>query len=64
MLPKVPGFRRFIVENFVARCCFYNVLDNTFELRDAHTYALFGEIVVAQKVIYENVRMISFYISQ
>lgn len=51
---KVPGFRSFIIENFAANCCFYSVLENTFELRDAHTYALFGEIVVAQKVIYEK----------
>eukprot|EP01018_Ginkgo_biloba_P004887 Gb_29796 [translate_table: standard] len=51
---KVPGFRNFIIENFAARCCVDSVLENTFEFRDANTFALFGEIVVAQKVMYEK----------
>ena len=45
---KVPGFRSFIIENFAVKCCFYS------KLQDTHTCTLFGEIVVAQKAIYEK----------
>ncbi|XP_031497601.1 exportin-T [Nymphaea colorata] len=51
---KVPGFRTFIIESFAPNCCLYSVLDSSFELRDANTLVLLGEIVVAQKVMYEN----------
>ncbi|KAH9298639.1 hypothetical protein KI387_030321, partial [Taxus chinensis] len=51
---KVPGFRNFIIQNFAAACCFYSVIDTTFDFRDAHTITLFGDIVCAQKVIYEK----------
>lgn len=51
---KVPGFRRFIVETFAAKCCVYSVLEQSFDLRDANSISLFGEIVTAQKVIYEQ----------
>ncbi|XP_019053873.1 PREDICTED: exportin-T isoform X2 [Nelumbo nucifera] len=51
---KVPGFRRFIIETFAMNCCLYSVLDKSFEFRDANTLVLFGEIVVAQKVMYEK----------
>ncbi|KAI5083164.1 hypothetical protein GOP47_0002907 [Adiantum capillus-veneris] len=50
---KVPGFRGFIVETFAAKCCVYSVLEPSFNLRDANTFNLFGEIVAAQKVIYD-----------
>ncbi|KAJ6844968.1 exportin-T [Iris pallida] len=51
---KVPGFRTFIIEKFATNCCLYSVLDKSFELRDANTFLLFGEIVMAQKVMYEK----------
>ncbi|KAG0451677.1 hypothetical protein HPP92_026306 [Vanilla planifolia] len=51
---KVPGFRTFIIEKFASSCCFYSVLDKSFEFRDANTLVLFGEIVLAQKVMYER----------
>ncbi|KAL2933314.1 Exportin-T [Bienertia sinuspersici] len=51
---KVPGFRTFIIEAFAANCCLYSVLDKSFEFRDANSQALFGEIVTAQKVMYEE----------
>ncbi|MCL7036651.1 hypothetical protein MKW94_027396 [Papaver nudicaule] len=51
---KVPGFRNFIVETFAPSCCLYSVLDKSFEFRDANTLVLFGEIVVAQKIMYEK----------
>ncbi|XP_011625319.1 exportin-T isoform X2 [Amborella trichopoda] len=51
---KVPGFRSFIIETFATNCCLYSVLDSSFELRDANTLVLFGEIVAAQKVMYEK----------
>lgn len=51
---KVLGFRGFVVETFAAKCCVYSVLEPTFDLRDANTFTLFGEIVAAQKVIYEQ----------
>ncbi|OVA08343.1 Exportin-1/Importin-beta-like [Macleaya cordata] len=51
---KVPGFRNFIIETFATNCCLYSVLDKSFEFRDANTLVLFGEIVVAQKVMYEK----------
>ncbi|KAL0380572.1 UNVERIFIED_CONTAM: Exportin-T [Sesamum angustifolium] len=51
---KVPGFRSFIVEAFATNCCLYSVLDKSFEFRDANTLVLFGEIVMAQKVMYEK----------
>ncbi|KAH6557672.1 hypothetical protein KP509_1Z101100 [Ceratopteris richardii] len=51
---KVPGFRKFIVESFAAKCCVYSVLEPSFNLRDANTFSLFGEIVATQKVIYDH----------
>ncbi|KAG9457317.1 hypothetical protein H6P81_001825 [Aristolochia fimbriata] len=51
---KVPGFRNFIIETFATNCCLYSVLDKSFEFRDANTLVLFGEIVTAQKVMYEK----------
>ncbi|KAL0009814.1 hypothetical protein SO802_004922 [Lithocarpus litseifolius] len=51
---KVPGFQGFIIEHFATNCCLYSVLDRSFEFRDANTYVLFGEIVLAQKVMYEK----------
>ncbi|KAK9282212.1 hypothetical protein L1049_005125 [Liquidambar formosana] len=51
---KVPGFQNFIIEVFATNCCLYSVLDKSFEFRDANTLVLFGEIVLAQKVMYEE----------
>ncbi|KAH6773370.1 ARM repeat superfamily protein [Perilla frutescens var. frutescens] len=51
----VPGFQRFIIETFAVNCCLYSVLDKSFDFRDANTQmALFGEIVTAQKLMYEK----------
>lgn len=51
---KVPGFRTFIIEVFATNCCLYSVLDKSFDFRDANSNALFGEIITAQKVMYEK----------
>ncbi|GFZ00944.1 ARM repeat superfamily protein [Actinidia rufa] len=51
---KVPGFQSFVIEIFATNCCLYSVLDKSFEFHDAHTLVLFGEIVLAQKVMYEK----------
>ncbi|XP_058108611.1 exportin-T isoform X2 [Magnolia sinica] len=51
---RVPGFQTFIIETFATNCCLYSVLDKSFEFRDANTLVLFGEIVTAQKVMYEK----------
>ncbi|XAR67574.1 hypothetical protein NMG60_11002379 [Bertholletia excelsa] len=51
---KVPGFQSFVIETFATHCCLYSVLDKSFEFRDAESLVLFGEIVVAQKVMYEK----------
>ncbi|KAK7397511.1 hypothetical protein VNO78_18687 [Psophocarpus tetragonolobus] len=51
---KVPGFRSFVIEAFATNCCLYSVLDKSFEFHDANTFVLFGEIVLAQKVMYEK----------
>eukprot|EP00249_Psilotum_nudum_P020366 c27671_g3_i1 orf=86-3106(+) len=51
---EVPGFCQFIIETFAPKCCMYSVLDRSFNLRDANTLSLFGEIVAVQKVIYEK----------
>ncbi|KMT04827.1 hypothetical protein BVRB_7g169980 [Beta vulgaris subsp. vulgaris] len=51
---KVPGFQTFIIQNFASNCCLYSVLDKSFEFRDANSRALFGEIITAQKVMYEK----------
>ncbi|KDP40694.1 hypothetical protein JCGZ_24693 [Jatropha curcas] len=51
---KVPGFQSFIIEAFATNCCLYSVLDKSFEFQDANTLVLFGEIVQAQKVMYEK----------
>lgn len=50
----VPGFQSFIIENFATNCCFYSVLDKSFEFRDANSLILFGEIVMAQKLMYQK----------
>ncbi|CAK7356517.1 unnamed protein product [Dovyalis caffra] len=51
---KVPGFQRFIIDGFATNCCFDSALDKSFEFHDANTLILFGEIVLAQKVMYEK----------
>ncbi|CAN6570986.1 unnamed protein product [Malus baccata var. baccata] len=51
---KVPGFQSFIIETFATNCCLYSLLDTSFEFRDANTLVLFGEIVLAQKVMFEK----------
>ncbi|XP_061352775.1 exportin-T [Gastrolobium bilobum] len=51
---KVPGFRSFVIEAFATNCCLYSVLDRSFEFHDANTFVLFGEIVLAQKVMYDK----------
>lgn len=51
---KVPGFQAFIIETFAENCCLHSVLDKSFEFRDANSHALFGEIITAQKVMYEK----------
>jgi exportin-T len=51
---KVPGFQSFVIEAFATNCCLYSVLDKSFEFRDANTLVLFGEIVLAQKLMYER----------
>lgn len=51
---KVPGFQTFIIEVFATNCCLYSVLDKSFDFRDANSNALFGEIITAQKVMYEK----------
>ncbi|XP_010428145.1 PREDICTED: exportin-T-like [Camelina sativa] len=51
---KVPGFQNFMIETFATNCCLYSVLNKSFDFRDATTHALFGEIITAQKVMYEN----------
>ncbi|OAY36407.1 exportin-T isoform X2 [Manihot esculenta] len=51
---KVPGFQSFIIEAFATNCCLYSVLDKSFDFQDANTLVLFGEIVQAQKLLYEK----------
>ncbi|KAL3511614.1 hypothetical protein ACH5RR_024331 [Cinchona calisaya] len=51
---KVPGFQNFVIEAFATNCCLYSVLDKSFEFHDANTLILFGEIVLAQKIMYEK----------
>ncbi|KAM3364786.1 hypothetical protein ACQJBY_014881 [Aegilops geniculata] len=51
---KLPGFRVFMIEKFATGCCLYSVLEKSFDLRDANTLVVFGEIVMAQKVMYER----------
>ncbi|XP_020587359.1 exportin-T-like isoform X2 [Phalaenopsis equestris] len=51
---KVPGFGNFIIEKFATNCCLYSVLDKSLEFHDANTLVLLGEIVLAQKVMYEK----------
>ncbi|CAA0331378.1 unnamed protein product [Arabidopsis thaliana] len=51
---KVPGFQNFVIEAFATNCCLYSVLDKSFNFSDANTHALFGEIITAQKVMYEK----------
>nr|GMC51927.1 exportin-T isoform X1 [Ipomoea batatas] len=51
---KVPGFQSFVIETFATNCCIHSVLDESFEFRDANMLILFGEIVLAQKVMYEK----------
>ncbi|CAA6664224.1 unnamed protein product [Spirodela intermedia] len=53
-LDKVPGFRKFIIETFATNCCLYSVVDKSFDLRDANTVLLFGEILAAQKAMHEK----------
>ncbi|KAG9141005.1 hypothetical protein Leryth_012587 [Lithospermum erythrorhizon] len=50
----VPGFQNFVIEAFAMNCCLYSVLDKSFEFRDANTLVLFGEIVLAQRTMYEK----------
>ncbi|XP_071710453.1 exportin-T-like [Rutidosis leptorrhynchoides] len=51
---KVPGFKSFVIEAFATNCCLYSVLDKSFEFRDVNTLVLFGEILLAQKIMYEK----------
>ncbi|KAJ7566188.1 hypothetical protein O6H91_02G091900 [Diphasiastrum complanatum] len=51
---KVPGFRRFVIEQFAAECCIFSVLQNSFDLRDVNTVVVLGEIVAVQRIIYEK----------
>ncbi|GJN11050.1 hypothetical protein PR202_ga29210 [Eleusine coracana subsp. coracana] len=51
---QLPGFRVFMIEKFATGCCLYSVLDKSFDFRDANTLLLFGEIVMAQKIMYER----------
>nr|GMC49975.1 exportin-T isoform X1 [Ipomoea batatas] len=51
---QVPGFQSFVIETFATNCCIHSVLDESFEFRDANMLILFGEIVLAQKVMYEK----------
>ncbi|KAF0908164.1 hypothetical protein E2562_022964 [Oryza meyeriana var. granulata] len=51
---KLPGFRVFIIEKFATGCCLHSILDKSFNFRDGNSVALFGEIVMAQKVMYER----------
>ncbi|XP_057736307.1 exportin-T [Arachis stenosperma] len=51
---KVPGFRNFMIQTFAINCCLYSVLDRSFEFHDANTHILFGEIVLAQKVMFDK----------
>ncbi|TKW35791.1 hypothetical protein SEVIR_2G397900v4 [Setaria viridis] len=51
---KVTGFREFMIEKFATDCCLYSVLDKSFDLGDANSLVLFGEIAVAQKIMYER----------
>ncbi|CAI0470706.1 unnamed protein product [Linum tenue] len=51
---KVPGFQCFVIEVFATNCCLYSVLDKSFDFRDANTLVLFGEIVMAQTIMYEK----------
>ncbi|KAJ1291839.1 hypothetical protein BS78_02G347800 [Paspalum vaginatum] len=51
---KLPGFRAFMIEKFATNCCLYSVLDKSFDLRDANSFVLFSEIVIAQNTMYER----------
>ncbi|KAF8084278.1 hypothetical protein N665_0726s0003 [Sinapis alba] len=51
---KVPGFQKFMIDTFAKNCCLYSVLDKSFDFSDANTVVLFGEIVTAQKLMYES----------
>ncbi|XVE88621.1 hypothetical protein DITRI_Ditri19aG0084300 [Diplodiscus trichospermus] len=51
---KVPGFQSFMIETFATNCCLCSVLDKSFSFGDANTLVLFGEIVLAQKVMYDK----------
>uniref|UniRef100_A0A0D9X1E9 Exportin-T n=1 Tax=Leersia perrieri TaxID=77586 RepID=A0A0D9X1E9_9ORYZ len=51
---KLPGFRVFMIEKFATGCCLHSVLDKSFSFRDGISTAMFGEIVMAQKVMYER----------
>ncbi|BAF22169.1 exportin-T [Oryza sativa Japonica Group] len=51
---KLPGFRVFMIEKFATGCCLQSVLDKSFNFRDGISIALFGEIMMAQKVMYER----------
>uniref|UniRef100_A0A6N2KWZ0 Exportin-T n=1 Tax=Salix viminalis TaxID=40686 RepID=A0A6N2KWZ0_SALVM len=57
IVSTVPGFRRFIIDGSAMNCCFDSVLDKSFKFHDANTsrtLILCGEIVLAQKVMYEK----------
>ncbi|XP_018457386.2 exportin-T isoform X3 [Raphanus sativus] len=49
---KVPGFD-LKIKTFATNCCFYSVLDKSFDFNDANT-GLFSEIIKAQKVMYDK----------
>ena len=43
-----------MIEKFATGCCLQSVLDKSFNFRDGISIALFGEIMMAQKVMYER----------
>ncbi|KAF8111268.1 hypothetical protein N665_0076s0251 [Sinapis alba] len=51
---KVPGFQDFMFNFFATNCCLFSVLDLSFDFNDVNTQVLFGEIITAQKVMYEK----------
>ncbi|CAM6105358.1 unnamed protein product [Calypogeia fissa] len=51
---KVPGFRSFVMGRFASDCCIRSVLQTNFDLQDANTFSLLGEIAASQKVLYKK----------
>ncbi|KAJ0241025.1 Exportin-T [Hirschfeldia incana] len=51
---KLPGFQDYMINTFATNCCFFSVLDKSFDFNDANTQGLLSEIIKAQKVMYEK----------